>query len=58
MAIVIEVFIFSMHDFDFVYFLKIRQKVWVCIIRAVCSTTRLHINETRKIRKIFEGGGN
>ena len=53
-----EIFIFSMHDFDLILFLKLGWKVWVCRIRTVCPTASLHIYETRKIGKIFEDGGN
>ena len=54
LSIVIDIFIFSMHDFDLIFILKIRWEVWVSIIRAVCSTASLHIYEARKIRKMFE----
>ena len=50
MATVIEIFIFSMHDFDLILILKIRQKVWICRIRAMYSIASLHtVYMTRKI---------
>ena len=47
-----------MHNFDLIFFLKIRLKVWVSRIDGVYSEANLLVYETRKIRKMFEGGGN
>ena len=54
----IAIEIFSVYDFHLIFFSNIRWQVWVCRIRAAYSKAILHIYETRKIRKMLEGGGN